>query len=120
MERNVVTLETARKLRAAGFPQNTQAAWTSFHDGTWTVIPKYYWIPGANAGLAAATAQEIADELPKVIEGQFDTLGLAIWPGADRWEASYMSANEDGKRGVGDTMAEALAALWLRLREAKQ
>jgi hypothetical protein len=58
---------------------------------------------GESNRYAAPTAQEIADQLPGVVNVQRDNTGW--WCSGADLGASY------------DTMAEALAALWLRLHK---
>lgn len=130
MENNVVTLDTAKQLKAAGFPQKTHFNWYPPHksiDGDWEISPGRTWLTAAGQPCAAPTAQEIADQLPK----------SKRWPSSrnDAYLSMYLDPNH--KWGVGyeeeidyeggyfhvlefaNTMAEALALLWLKLQEAK-
>jgi hypothetical protein len=114
----VVTLETAKKLKAARFPQKTFFAWDG--DG---IVPQY-----ADPDLAmnreifaAPTAQEIADELPIVLRHsshlRLDRNEEVVIPRKKTrqvWTAAY---GTNGPREHADTMAEAWAALWLKLRD---
>lgn len=116
MERNVVSLGMARELKTAGFPQNTHEATVSVH--SWAVAKH----PEARPFLtksdtqtqystscvfyAAPTAQEIADQLPREFELNSDCDGT-YW------------ARYEGQQGtpMHPTLAEALAALYLKLNK---
>jgi sugar/nucleoside kinase (ribokinase family) len=133
MEKNVVTLETAKKLVLAGFPQDTAVAWIERPRNK----PEYRWelaMPWQGTHLkdcpAAPTAQEIADQLePAKLFKQYGLLtvkhgpkGVPHWPqeGAKAWGAAYFIGGEAQEPiGMGDTMAEALAALWIKLQEVQ-
>ncbi len=123
MENNVVTLDTAKKLKAAGWSQEE-----SEHDYFWTTPSSglaagrftLRHMPGNGETFAAPTAQEIADQLPERthIERTF------IMPMDER---EYIYLAWSGFRGYNvpednpvraDTMAEALALLWITLQEA--
>jgi hypothetical protein len=114
MDRNVVSLETARKLKAAGFPQEKTANWWFPTD----IKKKQFLLQmlvthDSDICLAAPTAQEIADQLPKI----FELHGYAPEP---RFTAR---CNMDGLNevwGRGDTMAETLANLYLALHKMWQ
>lgn len=106
MENNCVSLETAKKLKAAGFPQDS----TSFAydpDGIlslWTIdIPEDV----ASKGVAAPTAQEIADKLLKLRLTGLELISQHI----NVWVV-------DGLQGEYSNMAEALAAMWIESQVA--
>ncbi len=115
MQRLVVTLETAKKLKEAGYPQDTEYGWIeetkkiSLEDKRY----KQFW------DAAAPTAQELADELP------LNALGISLLPGEmdERiWVASLLNMKSpipQQHSGRADTLAEALAALWIALKENK-
>ena len=65
MERNTVSLDTAEKLAAAGFPRTSACRWVENKvNGQWSVLID----GGINyVGPAAPTAQEIADQLPPFV-----------------------------------------------------
>jgi hypothetical protein len=116
MESLVVALETANKLKAAGWEQgSTAATWCRRGERyQWEVsfvaIPVLEWI-------AAPSVQEIADQLPEL-----PGWNISLFK-SSRWEA-YYDGHEYGEEAVkhyceADTMAEALALLWLKLQEAK-
>jgi hypothetical protein len=108
MENNVVTLETAKKLQAAGFPQSGLFAWRRSIYGAREPFVDQPLDPGAEGLMCyAPTAQEIADQLAK-----YD------------WDIRYMSSigymavvNKPRLAENGDTMAEALAALYIKLKK---
>jgi hypothetical protein len=118
MEQFVVSLETARKLKAAGFDQRTAWAWhrdqpsgeNDFHlrvvgpdaasDGE---------LPAEGECFAAPTADELAAQMS---DDGFALLRLPRTPSPRYRVNSYTRSSE------ADTMAEALAALYLRQHEA--
>jgi hypothetical protein len=114
VERNVITLETAIKLKAAGFPQDTQSFWRERNeirdDWDWSLEP-YNYDTDVLLGdeIAAPSAQEIADQLPTfwgktpLIVQKSEVVGNYVAAYGRDFEAA-------------DTMAEALAALWLKLK----
>jgi hypothetical protein len=104
MESLVVTLETAKKLKAAGFPQTTADYWLKQPKWAWRVGLDKYSATNRNA---APTAQEIADQLPSYAK---------VRKNVDRYFADAHGLSEPV---VASTMAEALALLWLKLQEAK-
>lgn len=132
MQLLVVTLETAQKLKAAGFPQSTSDKMTSVY--SWAIARH----ADARAFLtktdtrtqystsciffAAPTAQEIADQLPHWLDEED-----GIWPleisakglTERTWYAMYDRFGSTKYQVEADTLAEALAALWLKLQEAK-
>src|SRR5215217_6888409 len=116
MEALTVSLETAKKLRAAGFPQEV-AMW-------WGERPTYddqpdewqLWTePWADREcFAAPTAQEIADQLPRKIEDEQEEAFFLyiVARSTGNWEVGYshIEAEEYPLHDTdGDTMAEALA-----------
>jgi hypothetical protein len=110
MENLVVTLEPAKKLKAAGFPQASYCSWVEVEPALkdWQLLVSH---EGYSEFLAAPTAQEIADQLPE----NFDTY-------KDRgvyWAQITTDVDGYAESTSGDwcsTMAEALAALWLELQ----
>lgn len=132
MEKLVISLETAQKLKAAGFPQEGFFCYSLImrtNDGGYerremelSTAPREWSELFRENSFAAPTAQEIADQLPHYCDQRLYTADLAyrlsISKGLnDRWTAeyptTYLQVNE------ADTMAEALALLWLKLQEAK-
>ena len=108
MESLVVTLDTAKKLKVVGFPQDKVVFW-------WGERPTYEHQPDEwqvwtsqwedRECPAAPTAQEIADQLPAFRVSK---------------DASYSAIFEPQGRNIAvlaPTMAEALAALYLKLQE---
>jgi hypothetical protein len=140
MESLVVTLDTAKKLKASGFPQYTHDYWNR-----WTgkrnknVVYSLYGsdiqdpitgrrVTGRTHDLdwniaAAPTAQEIADQLPAVIKSQLYSgreaelrMGKGDTGGYFAWYYVIDIENVASDYGAhAATMAEALAALWLKL-----
>lgn len=143
-ENKCVSLETARKLKYAGFPQDTERYWeTSFSSG-WLrlsddVAQGYYLIrqPGLSTTgdckptFAAPDAQEIGEELP-FRNKRMGTVNDARLR-CEKLPANYI----DGERNIwclfyvdedNDTHvtpnfiaseAEARASMWLYLKENK-
>lgn len=113
MENNVVSLETAKKLKAAGFPQE----YKNYH---WYGTPDKHWrldnyrfhspfYPEDYEFYIAPTAQEIADQLRILISGQH----IEIESMFKGWAARV---GGDESWCEGDTICEALTALWLKLK----
>ena len=110
MKRNVVTRETAKKLKAAGLPGVTM--W-HYSEG---MIPPDELFSTQSSGLmqfdiAAPTAQEIADQL----RGFWSVVNSKV---TSNYHAAY-HGNSDRVNADAETMAEALALLWLKLHKAE-
>lgn len=106
MESLVVTLETAEKLKAAGFP-HTQWVWADDMVLHFMIAPP--------DSFPAPTAQEIADQLPPPLDLQTNGEQWFAW----HQDGDGLSEVTDDIGADGDTMSEALAALWLKLQEVK-
>jgi hypothetical protein len=110
MKRNVVTRETAKKLKAAGFPGVSM--WHYSED----MIPSDELFFTQSSGLmqfdiVAPTAQEIADQLP----GFWSVVNSKV---TAKYHAAYHGSS-DSVNADADTMAETLAFLWLKLHNAE-
>jgi hypothetical protein len=124
MQNNCVTLETAKKLKAAGFPQDTAYGFDYSSDAP-AAAPElegtrsYYLVESfGSAPIAAPTAQEIADQLPHSVKGKGN---LEIWswdgPTGRNWSAAYVDRNNESSMfSPAPTICEALALLWLKLK----
>ena len=115
MERNVVSLETARKLKAVGFPRVSMWHYSEGMDP-----PDELFFTQSSGStqfdIAAPTAQEIADQLPKRVNEY--CLFLEYGDDETLW-AGYRSAETKSDYMLhADSMSEALAMLWLKLHEA--
>jgi hypothetical protein len=133
MEALVTNLETAKKLKTAGFPQETEYLWrdpqafTSPEDMSFVEHRSRQRVTSEGMiTLAAPTAQEIADQLPKNNKGlkEGSTGALTVYYGQldnMKWRAGYEVWEADELWGVtsGDNLAEALANLYLALAEDK-
>lgn len=111
MERNVTTLETSKRLKAAGFPQGT---YFKYVDGElWdTTAQSDFETPATGSReewVAAPTAQEVADQLG---------FGATVNTVKGGWSAGSLNAAPLWPRCKDATMAEALALLWLKLNES--
>lgn len=123
MESLVVNLETARKLKAAGFGQETSTYFV-----WWDTVEGAYIEAGKDAArfadfskaFAAPLAQELADQLPNRTE-----LHKVFHPDADMAKAGYLYRatlfDDEGYQLnlIAPTIAEALASLYLKVHEVK-
>ncbi len=118
MEANCVSLEMAEKLEKAGFPQNSFFSWLAFPiiegegiDSQWIdeeYILKPIMATSSNLGISAPTAQEIADQLPDYALVKSKTDGKYRTVEGDRMLPKLPPA---------DSIAEALAQVWLELHK---
>jgi hypothetical protein len=116
MEAFVTTFETSKRLKAAGFPQDSQHEWRSpFRSPSQADIVHFR----ANLPvrekcelIAAPTPQELADQLP----GNIKLYRSKRWFAVDAALKSEIAQNV----GEADTMVEALAAMWLAIREGQR
>jgi len=110
MKRNVVTRETAKKLKAAGFPGVSM-----WHYSEGMIPPDELFFTQSNSlmqfDIVAPTAQEIADQLP----GSWSVMNSKV---TSNYHAAYHGSG-DRVNADADTMAEALALLWLELNKAE-
>jgi hypothetical protein len=111
MKRNVVTRDTAKKLKAAGFP-----AVTMWHYSESMAPPDELFFTQSSYlmqfDIVAPTAQEIADQLP----GFWSVVNSKV---TSNYHAAYHGSS-DRVNADADTMAEALALLWLELHKAEK
>ena len=116
MERNVVSLEIAKKLKAARFPGVSMWHYSEGMDPSDELfLTQFSGLTGFD--IAAPTAQEIADQLPKRVN-EF-CLFLEYGDDGSLW-ACYRVVNSTSDYMLyaeADTMAEALALLWLKLNK---
>src|SRR4051812_39891617 len=117
MEKNVVTLETAKRLKAAEFPArefDLAYTWIEVKKKTTGEVEAYLF-PGhyGHSGRSWTTIERFAGPTAQEIADQFRDSGeLRMLYYGGRW-----SAVNHGTMGKSDTMAEALAELWLKLKE---
>jgi hypothetical protein len=118
MEQLVVSLETARRLKAAGFDQRTAWAWHQDHPSSQNGFHLHALdrgttpdgeLPSEGECYAAPTADELAAQLSD------DGFALIRLP---RTPSPRYRANSYSRSCEADTMAEALAGLYLRQHEA--
>ena len=109
MERNVVSLETAKKLKAVGFPRVSM-----WHYSERMNPPDELFFTQSSGStqfdIAAPTAQEIADQLP----GFWSVMNSKV---TSNYHAAYHGSG-DRLNAEADTLAEVLADLLLRLAES--
>ncbi|WP_224025852.1 hypothetical protein [Arthrobacter sp. NicSoilC5] len=131
MESLVVTLETAKKLKAAGFWQQAQYHWHTDEDGL-VELKQGNGFTGQGLkrhdSFSAPSAQEIIDQLPQFMNHEGRELRLEISPSGFRpgkyrspWLAYFDNKTSDyiPHLASAPNIAEALALLWIDLQEAK-
>jgi hypothetical protein len=110
MERNVVSLETAKKLKAVGFPRRSMWHYSEGMDPS----DELFFTQSSGStqfDIAASTAQEIADQLP----GSWSVVNSKV---TSNYHAAYHGSGGDRVNADADTLAEALANLLLKLVES--
>lgn len=141
-EQKCVSLETAKKLQAAGFPQDTErwwSAWSSHSPAEHTDCHELHWeLGGEDDGsiaprVAAPDSQELGELLPgELMEGRtmcFLRVNKEEFElGVFQWNLQYVGtiSGSDGypdenlyltPEFVGKNEAEARATAWLWLKE---
>jgi hypothetical protein len=110
MERNVVSLETAKKLKAVGFPRVSM-----WHYSERMEPPDELFFTQSSGStqfdIPAPTAQEIADRLP----GLWSVMNSNV---TSNYYAAYHGSGGDRQNAEADTLAEVLANLLLKLVES--
>ncbi len=108
-ESKVVSLETAKRLKDAGFPQDTERAWRDWEPKCY--LTKFTHGHEEKFMIAAPDAQEIGKLTPKTLGGNFlfqlRVVGWVIRVGNGEVVQEFINANE----------AEARAEAWLWLKE---
>lgn len=124
-ETKCVSLETAKRLKAAGFPQETEREYrhTDVMEGVddhLLVFSKQLIGCDVYDRIAAPDAQEIGEMLPRFVEID----GSEWWfeggkDSGNSWYAAYSKEHEDGLTKVFfcESESEARAAAWLWLKE---
>jgi hypothetical protein len=107
MERLVTSPETSKKLEAAGFPIDPALAWFELDSDA---LPAYVApYTGDEGQQPAYSAQEIADQLP---------IGSMVAIDEQRrYVTTHVNDLLDEDTQMAATMAEALAAYWLKLKK---
>lgn len=129
MEKLTVSLDTARKLKEVGFPQNTILEWfhsERYQDPQGNTSDTFRVGITGEAGLfpvperltrrlAAPTAQELADELQSARPDV--PITITIGGTAMDWDVIPDTYARQGNEPItkGDDIAHALAALWIKL-----
>lgn len=127
MGNNVVSLKTAQQLKAAGFPQEAYFCWDTQIDinEEMHVELTEVWTSDSGDYIAAPMGQEIADELPHSSdEDNIEDNSLEMWswqsPTGRKWNVAYIDIQRIPHHlTTGNTIAEALALLWLKLQEGE-
>lgn len=131
-EDKVVTLETAKKLKEAGFPQDTERWWFPHREMGTSNLTEWKLLlnrAGSAESLAAPDAQEIGELLPFVIGSPDPTSKMILRmtvggsPNGKRtYSVGYVDV-EIGNEGKyakffgHENEAEARAACWLYLKQ---
>lgn len=123
IEKYVVSLELARKLKDAGFPQETEFYWIETTQG-WRVIrnpPEFIKEKMVPDIIAAPLASEIGERLPWVITVDNFQWVLVLMKRADgTWGILYERSTDGTSLGGSwfiDNDANAKAKMWLWLKE---
>lgn len=109
-----ITLETAKKLKAAGFPQDTIRGY--FPDGHWY----YVTANDTNMECSAPDTDEFLAQLPKTIslEQSLELISITRHLEGDgfseSWEVGYTHSNYLTEN---ESLPEALAEMWILLKE---
>ena len=121
LEEQVVSLETAKKLKDGGWKKETYCIWWDYINNIdkgnphFTIVtqengfsykhPNTFWYP-------APTVSELLEELLAFIEKSIFCLEFQKW-------TSYMEENEKGETIAFDgiTLQESLATMWLYLKQ---
>jgi len=139
IENICVSLELAKKLKEAGYPQDSLFWWNFYSPGAMDeefVRVAYGRYRLENIGqdseesISAPTAAEIGEVLPDQIEenGNFydqDIQKLSGFKGKTQWGIRYYTdypsrlENDFFAKTVGCSMSEAFAKMWLILKEKK-
>lgn len=108
-----VSLKTAKKLKEAGFPQETERWWFTTNGVDWSLGGAFS--SRSDGNIAAPDAQEIGELLP---------IGITTYKGKSGWTVRRQKQNCCGYNQVispnrlsFQTEAEARAAAWLWFKE---
>ncbi len=119
-----VSLEWAKKLKEAGWPQDEQTV------NHWRRKGEIYSVGGFTTWcLAAPTAEEILRRLPDYIGTEYVLVTVRDHP-ENKWSVNYIRISEKGvnyhpdhefraRPCDGDSLANAAAAMWCYLAENK-
>lgn len=91
-EQKCVSLETARKLLAAGFPQDTGRWWFSTNGEDWSLGGAFSSRTDGN--IAAPDAQEIGELLPEQTDAGFFRQEKGLGDEGEYWSVMYYSFEE--------------------------
>jgi hypothetical protein len=133
-ESKCVSLATAKALKEAGFPQDTERAWLEVENSK-----LIYRNQNGDVGVPAPDAQEIGELLPEVTDQGFLEFTKSLYEDGEEWEVFYCDISKDTEpvAGMPNVMklrmdktivspvfghkneAEARAACWLYLKQQK-
>jgi hypothetical protein len=129
-ESKVVSLETAKKLKESGFPQDTERYWldtgsVANEDESYSVVHEEEDCGGVEGYIAAPDAQEIGELLPESIEDE--EYWLTTFKCTRKgWWVVYNQSGQDAatskncKESIwSPSESEARAACWIYLKENK-
>lgn len=130
-QQKCVTLEIARKLKEAGFPQDTERYWGNTvgqADQTCWRIEKPDWHDKGMEYLAAPDAQEIGVELPETLGSNINKKQIGVeefvYDNPRRYQIQVSEYVGDAPplprtifSQINENEAEARAACWLWLKE---
>lgn len=116
-EELVPSLTTCRQLNEAGFPQDTHFGWfLDIVDGYVVRTPEAFEMQQPD--YAAPTAAELLEALHKQGWNTVEVKGRAWAPPETLWQ-SEVDSMADTHIDTAATPAEALALLWLKIKETK-
>ena len=108
LEQQVVSLELAKELKEAGYPQEGIWSWSDNKDRVWLVPTKIadkHWMEYT----VAPTVAELGEALPDIQMAKFGE-------GDKRWACGYNNGTSKDKRFCDWLMCNVMAKMWLYLK----
>lgn len=121
-----VSLETAKKLKEAGFRHGTYLCWTTWSEyasmGIGTDLGPYYRMQGYQDFIldwvSAPTTDELLEELPYRITRENYIAELWIHKNSSDYVVCYTGQpHTDNKYFENESLPEALASMWIYLKQ---
>ena len=109
MRNHVPALETCQRLKAAGFPQETEHSWRKSHVSDDTYVDDSVEFPDPHQLCAAPLLTEILEQLPQKTD-RGSVLTVQYSDLFKKWPVIHGALN-----GMHESPAEAAALLWLEL-----